>query len=302
MTNPADKSRLKKLNVVTFNSISVYLLSLPIMFLIHQFANVITALSFDIPTVLYHNKVKYLVEPSFWTHKSVIITFGLPPIICLFIGGVFTVMYYAFRKSSFLSLLFLWMGLQGINYSLGSILVGIVTGTGFHHVTAWLYMKMPLKVIIAIICLVGLLFTGFYVSIYFLKASPTHALITKERRFQYMTRVVFYPWLVSSVIYLFMMLPNNFNSEAIPMDKVFMQFTMLIIIIPAIVFNGLYQKIRLVKQTESNQKFNWATLVFAVVLALFLRAFIASGIHFGDTNYHKKSLKSKTSSDTSNTF
>lgn len=154
---------------IFLNSTFLFLVSYALINALNQFVTGFTALAFDIPVIVYHAEVDYLIRSIDWTHDSVTGVFSSGPIAMLVLTFFLVILFKAVESETGLGrLLVLWMIFQALTRFFGEILVGALLNQGFGFVILYLFFMDTGKVIITILAFVaqftaGLVLTRFSV-------------------------------------------------------------------------------------------------------------------------------------------
>lgn len=274
-----EQDRRRRVVVAAINSGIMYILAMLSMHLIYLYIKVVAGQAMRTSMEVFHNRIDYKLETAEWTRTHVLAFNGLPALLCLLIAFLSLLLFTYFKKSAGgMRVFMLWFTLQAFVYGIGMTLANLITGEGFYHAAAWLYLNDIVKVAIALLCFAGLVTVGFFSIKSFLRMSVSQSLIAGGRRRKFLSKVVFWPWVVGVIVFLALNFPTVLEGQStIVPSMIYVQFTMLIIIIPAITFSGLHNSVRLIKHTNK-KRIQFVALALSVVLIGFIKIYMAQGV------------------------
>ena len=274
-----EQDRRRRVLVATINSVIMYTLAMLCMHLMYLYIKVIAGQIMGTPMEVFHNRINYMLDRDEWTRQHVLTFYGFPPLMCIAIAGISLLLFSYFKKSQGgMRIFLLWFTLQALVYGIGMTLANIITAEGFHYAMQWLYLNNVVRVIVALLCFAGLIIVGFFSSKSFLRISVSQSLVAGGRRRNFLTKVAFWPWVVGVIVFLALNFPTTLEGQAtIVPSMIYVQFTMLLIIIPAIVLNGIHNSVRLIKHKNKRQ-IQFVALAFALFLIGFVKLYLARGL------------------------
>jgi hypothetical protein len=263
------------------NSLAFFLLSFLLVYYVHQFATILTARAFNIPTKLYSYRIDWpLYTYSYlYTRKALIVIFGTGPLVCLLLGiGSYRLFLWARFRTVFLKTLALWTAFNAFNLFFGAYVVGVITRTGFVYTSEWLFLSNIFdveEIVLMIVSLVVLLIAGYYATKQFLYASNSAAIIEPKIRIIYIFTSVFIPWLAGNMVLYAVNIPKN------PVELILLYSTSALIVIP-IFSNYNTTTMQMVRLPWTPRKFRigWAYLLITVMIIFATRFLLKSGISF----------------------
>ncbi len=188
--------------IIVLHSVAFSMISYLVILVIFKFVTVLVAQYFDIPSIVHHNKIVFLVKPESWTFDSVKMIFSTGSITTLFIGLICLVIYIkAMAMDGLLKLFFLWGFIHGINFFVGSVVIGAFLYEGMGYVFAWMYLQDTAKMFLLFIGLIVMLGAGtLMVKPMLLSANTYYNSSKPEMRKSFKRQQFFIPYLTSTII------------------------------------------------------------------------------------------------------
>jgi hypothetical protein len=198
---------MKKFNFIESSSIVVnstayFILSYLVIYFLQQLITALTALHFDIDSVIHFNYLDFLVRGDDWTFDSVKIVFSVAIIFSLISALICLIIYLrTLEFDGLLRLFFLWGFLHSINNVIGGILIGAFIGEGPGYVLSYIYMTDTSKLFLALFAIFFLLGIGsamvksmlFTANSYYNNQRP-------EERFTFNRRQFFQPFIIGNIL------------------------------------------------------------------------------------------------------
>ena len=261
----------KDLRIIAINSTVFFLLSYLIIYLLTQLATCLAASTFEIPSILYFNRIYFNIIGSDWTHDSVKIVFSVGPLLSLFIGLILLIIYSNIYQDNILAkILVLWGIFHAFNIFLSSLLVGTLLGTSLGHVLSWMYFKDTEKMTISIIALFGIFGFGLITAKPFIFSSNLYFNnYTERNRKTFILGQLVFPFIIGSLIIYLLKLPD------ISYYEIGMIITLAIMMLP------IYLKYRSFQDyyfDEDERKIKVARVWLIVTIILLLVSRIILGI------------------------
>jgi hypothetical protein len=275
-------SRLRNDHFKTLiNSLVFFLLSFLLVYYVHQFATILAARAFNIPTKLYSYRIDWpLYTYSYlYTRKALIVIFGTGPLVSLLLGiGSYRLFLWARFRTAFLKYFALWTAFHSFNLFFGAYVVGVITRTGFVYTSEWLFLSNIFdveEIVLMIVSIVVLLIAGYYSTRQFLLASNSAAIIEPKIRILYIFTFVFIPWLLGNLVLYMVNIPKN------PVELVLLYSTSALMVIP-VFSNYNTTTMQMLKLPHTPRKFRvaWAYLVLTLLVIFATRLLLQSGITF----------------------
>jgi len=155
------KISVRESSCIVVNSTAYFILSYVVIYFLQQLATALTALHFDISSVIHFNVIDFLVRGDDWTFDSVKIVFSVAVVFSLITALVCLIVYLrTIEFDGLLRLFFLWGFLHSINNVIGGILIGAFIGEGPGYVLAYIYMTDTSKLFLALFGIFFLLGIG----------------------------------------------------------------------------------------------------------------------------------------------
>ena len=254
------------------NSTFSFLVAYVLIYLLYQFAVMITASFQEIYGTLYYYKLDFNAHSNNWTVLNIIAVTFSGPLISL-ITGLYFYNYLFFKARNYYSLrlFFYWVGLLGLAYFFAAFISGVITNKGFGFVPLWLFWNDFTKFFFALIALVSLVLIGYY------SASRLQATSNNSFRIQKETRALFFlhqsllPYILGSAIIFLIKVPNNFAYETLVL-------VFGVLLSGSVLFNLKAQNYPFFK-SNSRALLNFPLLLFAFVILYVWRVYLADGLY-----------------------
>ncbi len=204
----------KELLTTFVHSLSAFLISFVVLYLIDNLITIFTASFFSIPAVLYQSKIFWPLSTysTLYYREALIAIFGIAPILMLLFGiFVFVFRIRSVRGRFFIKLLWLWTFLNAINLFFGAYIDGVITRSGFIYASEWTFLTSgvnKIEIIVTIIFVILMLLAGILMQRKFLNISFSENLVKKQFRFWNLFFIALLPWLAGTLILLVFALPN----------------------------------------------------------------------------------------------
>jgi hypothetical protein len=265
------KISIKGSSSIVINSTAYFILSYIIIYFLQQLLTALTALHFDIDSVIHFNNIDFLVRGDDWTFDSVKIVFSVSVVFSLISALVCLIIYLrTIEFDGLLRLLFLWGFLHSINNVIGGILIGAFIGEGPGYVLAYIYMTDTSKLFLALFGIFFLLGIGSaMVRPMLLTANSYFNNQKPEVRFSFIRSQFIYPFLVGNIILII---------AKIPMDtfEVLLIAPFLILLIPLFFLSSSFPEFYF-DENPKKAILNWR--LFFISAGLFILTVI--GLHAG---------------------
>ena len=145
------KFSLKVSSSIVVNSTAYFILSYIVIYFLQQLITALTALHFDIDSVIHFNEIDFLIRGDDWTFDAVKFVFSVAVGFSLISAFVCLNVYLiTLDFDGMLRLFFLWGFLHSINNVIGGILIGAFIGEGPGYVLSYIYMTDTSNLFIAL--------------------------------------------------------------------------------------------------------------------------------------------------------
>ncbi len=204
----------KELFTTFAHSLSAFLISFVILYLLDNLITIFTASFFDIPAVLYQSKVFWPLSTysTLYYREALIAIFGIAPVLMLLFGiFIFAFRIRNVRGTFFIKLLWIWTFLNAINLFFGAYIDGVITRSGFIYASEWTFLTSGVnktEIIFTIIFVILMLLAGILTQRKFLNVSFSDTLVQKPFRFWNLFFIALLPWLTGTIILLIFALPH----------------------------------------------------------------------------------------------
>ena len=192
------------------NSFFMFMLAYLVVYLLNLFITAFTATLFDIPTVVYYDRVDFLIRGIDWTTDMVTGVFSVG-VVAMFVLALLLLILYATvaTETGILRLLVLWMIYHALTRFFGSIMVGALMGKEFGHVLLYMYVTDTPKVILSILVFVIMFTAGLLLFQLFLFSANTYFNdLRRSYRFRFLFNQFFIPFLLGNFFILLLKAPK----------------------------------------------------------------------------------------------
>ncbi len=271
----AIKQQQKNYFYYTINSAALFIIAYLAVYMLYQFAVMITASNWKLDSVLLYYDLAFNDYSPLWSRSNIIIVTLSGPLVCLVTGFLFY-RFFSTRKKvkGFVKLFFLWVAMIGLNFFFGAWANGISFDQGFGYVPAWLYLKVFWQILIALIFLFFLGIIGYYSVPKFLDTSKSAYRVRPENKIKFLFYQVLLPYLIGSIIIILVRIPN-----IMPYDTGNI-ITMLFGLVPIVFNRHARPSVSFEKEKKKPTDIRWWFIVIFVFLLLAYRIGLNNGLHF----------------------
>lgn len=258
------------------NSFSYILLAFLTVFFISRVVMALTALSFDIPSVLKLDGLAFTAQQEDWWFDSVISVF-LSRVLSYLVIGILS--YIIYLKSApykgYLKIYFIWLAFFSGLLFVGEIFLGNILKDGVYHALAWLYVGDTFRLIIIIIMvIVYLLVSTLFSKAFVVSANIYFTKFNADRLRQFFVYQLFVPYLVFLLLLTALLF---YNFPVILMASLYIGVIMFIIIL----YNsGQHAKMMNIEEEPGPVMFDYRAFLTALFAMIFYIVFLSKGIHF----------------------
>jgi len=285
--NSADQQQkipLRKYIKPALTSTAMFIMAYQLCWFFYQLVVMITASFFGIDSVLYYYEVMFPVGSNalIWTpEKIIIITFSGPfTALLAWILLKFT-LRSKYHFGTDLRIFLVWMYLVSMMMFFGAFVGGAITLEGFGYVIDWLFVSVPIRLILSMIfiCVIIALNWGI---VSYLPETTRSTSYKNNKHFYVLSRLVI-PWLIGSGIMTLLKLTENIPQHANVFDYDTINLvTMVFAVVPAL-FNSrsqphLYRRRKIKQQVKENLPAIW--IIIALIFVLLFRIVLSYGIYF----------------------
>ncbi len=278
-----NKDKRNNFFVITFNSLTYFILSYLVIYIISQLITAWVATSFDYKTILYYYKIYYNIESDDWTADSVKILFSIMPLAGLILGTIFIIIYTTFKNEpGKIKLFFLWGFVHGMVMFFGALLMGTLLNKDFGWVIAYLYYRDTGKMVFSIISIFALISIGAVISKSFLISGNSYFnQIDRTNKKYFLYAQVIFPAIIGTIVLAFLKIPNTYYY--VTTDEVFFEIiklsTLIILIIPLITtYRSFHDNFFDEEPRRLNLK--WKLMIVTILMIFAFRFGFINGIYF----------------------
>jgi hypothetical protein len=239
-----------------------------------QITTSLVALSLDINSIIYYNKVDFRISADEWNKERVFYTFSAGPLLSL-AWAIISYRVYKFvkKRGGNIRLFFFWLYLHGCNLFFGCYVTGVITSTGFHWVTNYIPVNRKGEYVISFFFVMVMFVIGFLSTKGFIQMSPAKSLIERFSRRGFILAVCVAPWIVGSALIIIFKIPNILPSE---MLFLLMMFT---IAVPVLLVQRNFMEVNLVRRSKA-LGVDFVFLTIAILAVLVYRSLFEFGLEF----------------------
>ena len=270
----AIKLQQKNYFYYTINSTALFIIAYLAVYMLYQFAVMITASNWKLDSVLLYYDLAFNDYSPLWSRTNIIIVTLSGPLVCLVTGFLFY-RFFSTRKKvkGFVKLFFLWIAMIGLNFFFGAWANGISFDQGFGYVPAWLYLNVFWQILIALIFLFLLGIIGYYSVPKFLDTSKSAYRVRPENKNKFLFYQVLLPYLIGSLIIILVRIPN-----ILPYDTGNL-ITLIFGLVPMVFNRYARPTVAIEKEKKRPTDIRWWYIVIFVVLILAYRIGLNNGLH-----------------------
>ncbi|MEZ5083887.1 MAG: hypothetical protein R2750_10625 [Bacteroidales bacterium] len=267
---------------VLINSTSLYLFAFGFIYYLSQLVTVFTAKFYDIPSVLYSYRIFWplYTYSSLYTRPALILIFGTGPLIALLVTfGSYRLFLISRRYRFNVKVLFLWIIFHGLNSFFGAYIAGVITRTGFVYTTEWIFLSNVFdveEIIFLIVSIVVLITAGVFFARLHLTSASSGVLIERKTRLYFIISQVLLPGLIGVGVLFGVNYPKN------PPELLLLYGASFLMIIPVLT-NYNSPSNEMINRPVKNYRVSigWIYIFFVIILLIFLRSGLFSGVSFG---------------------
>jgi hypothetical protein len=239
-----------------------------------QIVTSLVALSLDINSIIYYNKIDFRIAANEWTQERVIYTFLSGPILSLALAIITFRAYKFFKKRpGSIRLFFFWCYLHCCNLFFGAYVAGVITSSGFHWVTNYMSLNRKGEYVVSFFFVMVMFIIGYFSTKGFIQMSPAKNLIERYNRRNFILAVCVAPWILGSAAIITFKIPNILPSE---MLYLLMMFT---VAVPVLLVQRNFMEVNLARRTKA-LTIDIVFLIITVVAVLFYRSLFEFGLEF----------------------
>lgn len=147
--------------LVLINSTVYFLLAYLLIHTLLDLSSILTAKSMGFQGTVHFNHLAIFSDRHSWTSDTVKVIYGTAPLIALLLGLFLTLLYRHIQDADGPQKMLVWWGyIHCYSLAFGSIIAGALTGNGFGHTLAWMYVGESGKLILSVIALLALYSVG----------------------------------------------------------------------------------------------------------------------------------------------
>ena len=275
------EQRVDMLKVVV-NSTALYLLAFGTIYYLSQLVTIFTATIFDIPSVLYSYRIFWplYTYSSLYTRPALILIFGTGPLIALLVTFAAYRLFLFARKYPYnVKVFFLWIIFHGLNSFFGAYIAGVITRTGFVYTTEWLFLSNVFdveEIIFLIVSIIVLITSGVFFTRLHLTSASSSALIERKTRIYFIIGQVLLPGLIGVAVLFGINYPKN------PPELLILYSASLLMILPVLTNYNTASNEKVSRFSKNTRvSIGWIYILLVIVLLVFLRSGLFSGVSFG---------------------
>jgi len=261
--------------IIWINSTILFLVAYLLIYPLIGLATITSAAAFDISAELFYNQIYFYIRSYDWTSDAVKVIFSTGPLLALLSGVILWILYTKVEEETgILKLLVLWMVMHCIVYFFGDMMMGALFSQGFGYVIMYLYFMDTGKMIITLFALITIFSIGLFMArqTFYTANTYMNTLHTRQTRrfvlFQFLL-----PFLTGNIIIALFKLPG------ITLFEIFMNGSMVILLIPIYIRAGMMQDLLFEEEPKSINIY-WISIVIALILMALFRVVFGFGVSF----------------------
>ena len=190
----------------TFYSLLAYL----IVSFLAQLVSSVSALAFDIHTILYYYGTDYIIAAHKWSTDAVVAVFITGPLTAFFLGIILFFLNLKIQdETGSLRLLIIWMIIHCIILSIGDLLMGALFNKGSGYVIMYLFFQDTGRMLIAFTAITLLILLGFGLTrVFLLSGNIYFRELVEGNRIKFIINQFIIPYLVGSLILILVKIPG----------------------------------------------------------------------------------------------
>jgi hypothetical protein len=261
---------------VILNSTILFLLAYFIVFTVVNFTSSVSALTYDIKSVIYYYKIDYLINVKGWKIDVIKVVFSTGPFFSLIFSFLVLVIYINISQETWFIRLFLfWIFCHAYLHFFGEMLIGILLTKGFGFSIVYMYVLEYKQLLIIIFSSTFLILTGLLLTkIALFSGNAYFNMITKENRSYFLQSQFLIPSLLGVVVLILIKTPKITEYDLL------VNLTMFLLILP-IVLRGLSMKDLYFDPETRKIRVRWIFLLTTVVVLFLFRILFGFGVRIG---------------------
>jgi hypothetical protein len=261
---------------IILGSTILFLLAYFIVFSVINVTSSISALTYDIKSVIYYYKIDYLISAKGWKIDIIKVVFSTGPFFSLILSFLVLVLYINISQETwFIRLFFFWIFCHAFLHFFGEMLIGVLLTKGFGLAISYMFISDYNKLLIILFSSTCLILTGFlFTKIALFSGNIYFNMITKVNRSYFLQSQFLIPSLLGFAGLVLL------KSPKITEFDVLVNLTMLLLILP-IVFRGLSMKDLYFDPEPRIIVIRWKLLLLLGVVLILFRVIFEAGLRIG---------------------
>ncbi len=250
------------------NGTILFALAFNIIYFVHELALVVAGAWLGNDPILFHNSMNFINL----SQPSQNLAFAAGPVAAFIVGLICGGVYLGLRRSTgALKLFVFWLSYHGLWLFLGQVPeIAFAAHGDFARGIAFLQLSQPVRIVGAILGLIGLVLLGVFATKPLLEAAITNDELTtasNKRKLIFQSGVL--PWLLGSILIIPFRVP--------PFDRAILPFIGGLPLIWTLLNAGRIKNLQ-ARENAVNKKWPWAGVVALLGIFLCFRLVLASGI------------------------
>ncbi len=212
---PEDREKKHNYYAIMLNSLSMFLLSYFLIFLLGQLIRILVSMNFDYQLILFYNKLYFDISVDAWTMDAVKILFSIIPLTGILLGAIFILLYSLYsEKGRLIRLFYLWGAVHGVNAMFGALFFGTLLEQGFGWVISYMYYMDTGKMVYSFIALFALVALGSLLAKSFYRSAQHYfGYIDAKNKKYFVNSQIVVPMILGTIIIILMKIPSDFYFE-----------------------------------------------------------------------------------------
>jgi hypothetical protein len=205
-----NKINIREFAIICLQSTMMFVASYLAVLLVLMGTEAISGVFFNYSSIIYYNKVLWLVKPEEWYQDSVQMIYASGPVLCGILAVFFAIIFsYMYTERILAKIFILWFVLHAFNAFFGALLIGSLFDRGIGYAILWSYISDTEKVIFSIVSILALFLLGVFTTRSFLiSANIYYPQLEKSKHQAFIWAQLLLPFLVGNAFIGLIMLPD----------------------------------------------------------------------------------------------
>jgi hypothetical protein len=259
--------------IISLNSTAIFLVTYYLLWFFVKLVTALSALAFDISSVIKYDKIEFLIRGSDWSHDAVQVVFATGPLFALVVTILLLILYgKVIEETGLLRLAVVWLFTHGYVFFFGDMLMGAVFNKGLGYVLMYMFYMDTGKMLLTLSAFIFLILYGLLMcKFYLFTANSYYNFLVLQNRAPFMLFQFIVPFLAGNLIIMLSKLPHLFFYEA------FVNASMIIVLLP-VFLRGLTMQDLWFDEDSRRIRISWPYLIILAGILIFFRTVLEYGI------------------------